>query len=199
MKVAFLHAQQDPKYAQAMVASVKRHMPKAELLQLTDEWTPEIEGCKAIRRHWDGNDAMIFKMTHLSKLDGEVLALDTDVIVQADVSGLFSMPFDVALTWRDGPIRGPKGEDITKLMPINCGVMFCRNPEFWRACIDFCMVHEIEHWCADQLTVPHVCRGFNTLRLHCDNFNYTPESATEDVSHRLIVHYKGDRKEWMLQ
>jgi len=198
VKVAFLHAKQDPKYAVAMVASVKRHMPGVEVLQLTDDTTTAIEGCTAVRLPWNGEEPMILKMTHLSKLTGDILALDTDVIVQADVSGVFSLPFDVALTWRDGPIRGPKGEDITKLMPINCGVMFCRNPEFWHACIQLCMVHEIEHWCADQLTVPHVARQFNTLRLHCDNFNYTPNSKNEDVNGRLIVHYKGNRKEWML-
>lgn len=198
MKVAFLHAQQEPTYANAMVQSVQRHMPGVELLQLTDEWTPELEGCRAVRKKWDGNDIMVFKMRHLSELEGEILALDTDVKVQADVSSVFALPFDVALTWRDGPIRGPSGQDITKIMPINCGVMFSRNPEFWRACVEFCMVHEVEHWCADQLTVPHVARGFNVLRLHCDNFNHTPNSRDEDVSSRLIVHYKGDRKDWML-
>ena len=36
MKLAFLHARQDPKYAVLMVESVKRHMPQAEIVQLTD-------------------------------------------------------------------------------------------------------------------------------------------------------------------
>ena len=199
MRVAFLHAGQDPKYAQVMVASVQRHMPGVEILQLTDMDTPAIDGCVPIRDAWDGTEPMFFKMTHLSRLSGDVLALDTDVVVQADLSGVFSLPFDVALTWRDGPIWGPKGEDITKLMPINCGVMFCRNAKFWEACLDWCRKHQCDHWCADQISVAYVARDFDVLSLHCNNFNHTPNKPDEDVSRRLAVHYKGDRKEWMLR
>ena len=199
MKVAFPFAKQDPKYAIAMVASVKRHMPNAEILQLTDDVTPEIEGCRAVRAKWDAGDSFtIFKLKHLTWMSDELLVLDSDVIVQADVSSVFKLPFDVAATWRDGPIRGPDGEDITKIMPINTGVMFCRNHGFWAACLQYCAEHSINEWYADQLSVAGVVGQFNTLRLHCDNFNYTPNSKNEDVNGRLIVHYKGNRKEWML-
>jgi hypothetical protein len=200
VKVAFPFARQDPKYAQVMVASVKRHMPNAEILQLTDDETPEIQGCRAVRMKWQGDDAFtIFKLKHLVWLSGDVLVLDSDVVVQADLSPVFELPFDVAATWRDGPIKGPKGDDITKIMPINTGVMFCRNHGFWSVCLQFCGEHFINEWCADQLSAPAAVRQFNTLRLHCDNFNYTPKSRDEDVSQRLVVHYKGDRKEWMLK
>ena len=198
MRVAFLHAGQDPKYAQVMVASVRRHMPGVEILQLTDETTPAIDGCAPVRLPWDGEEPMFFKMAHLARLHGDVLALDTDVVVQADLSGVFTLPFDMAFTWRDGPIRGPGGQDIAKIMPINCGVMFQREPRFWLACMDWCQQHKCDHWCADQLAVAHNAIFWDVLRLHCENFNYTPNKRTEDVSQRLVVHYKGDRKEWML-
>jgi hypothetical protein len=83
-------------------------------------------------------------------------------------------------------------------MPINCGVMFTRNPAFWAACLEWCAQHEVTDWYADQLSVAAVHKRWNTLRLHTDNFNYTPLKRHEDVSRRLIVHYKGDRKEWMV-
>lgn len=196
MKVAFLHARQDPKFAHFMLASVRRHMPAAELVHLTDEETPGIDGCRVVRGRWCGNP-MLLKMRHLSDLTGDVLALDTDVIVQADLSPVFYFPFDVALTWRDGPIWDQKGNDLTKIMPINCGVMFSRNPAYWAACLAWCARHDIQDWYADQLAVANV-RGFDVLRLHCDNFNHTPLQKADDVSGKYAVHYKGKRKEWML-
>jgi hypothetical protein len=81
-------------------------------------------------------------------------------------------------------------------MPINCGVMFSRSPAFWHACLEWCSGKDVG-WYADQLAVAAVWKRFNVLRLHCDNFNYTPRSRDEDVSSRYAVHYKGKRKEWM--
>jgi hypothetical protein len=167
-----------------------------EIIQLTDMETPAIDGCSVVRAEWIDNP-MIFKMQRLADLEGDILALDTDVVVNADLSPVFAFPFDVALTWRDGPIYAPDGTEVTQLMPINCGVMFCRNPEFWKACLEWCNIHEVKEWCADQLAVPRI-QGFNVLRLHCDNFNYTPFKQHEDLSRRLVVHYKGERKAWML-
>lgn len=197
MRVAFLHARQDPKYARVMVASVRKHMPHVQIMQWTDEDTPEVEGVdNVLRMPWDGHPTM-FRMKFLAASVGDILVLDTDVVVNADVSPVFTLPFDVALTWRDGPIMDGQGRDITKMMPVNCGVMFCRNAYFWKACLEFCRIHEIEEWCADQLTVPRI-HGFNVLKLHCDNFNYTPNGPSENVRNRLVVHYKGSRKDWML-
>lgn len=197
MIVAFLHAKQDPKYSEAMVRSVRANMD-AHVVQWTDEETPGVEGVDDVkRRPWRHGNPMIYKMEFLREQDSEALILDTDVIVQKDVGSVFSLPFDVALTWRDGPIYDPEGKDLTKIMPINCGVMFHRNPEFWEACLKWCEDKPVG-WYADQLAVAGVWKWFDVLRLHCDNFNYTPKSCDEDVSSRLIVHYKGKRKDWML-
>jgi len=195
MRVAFLHARQDPGYAQIMLESVRRHMD-VECLQLTDDSTRELTGCSVQRLPW-GDNPMIFKMQHLAQLTGDVLILDTDVVVQSDLSKVFAFPFDVALTWRDGPIYDPSGkQDVTKIMPFNCGVMWSRSQQFWHDCLMWCKDKPVG-WYADQLAVAAVSPEYHTLRLHCDNFNYTPGSATEDVSMRLAVHYKGNRKAWM--
>jgi len=195
MKVLFLHARQHDTCAKLMLASVRRHMD-AECIQLSDEDTPAIDGCEIARKPW-GDNPMIFKMQHLAEIEGDCLVLDTDVIVQADLSPVFALPFDVALTWRDGPIYDPTGRvDVTKTMPYNCGVMWSRTPQFWRDCLAWCKDKPVG-WYADQLAVAAVSKQYDTLRLHCDNFNYTPLSPSEDVSRRLAIHYKGNRKEWM--
>ena len=197
MIVAFFHAGQADTYARMAVASVKATMD-CQIVHLTDETTPGLDGCEVIRLPWDGKDPMVFRALHLSRLDGEVLSLDTDIIVQRDLSGVFAWPFDVALTKRDGPIRTPDGFDITKVMPFNGGVVFSRSRQFWREVHQWCENNKAEcGWFVDQMALAGVSRGFDVLTLHCDNFNYTPKSADEDVSRRFAVHYKGHRKDWM--
>jgi hypothetical protein len=181
-----------------MIRSVNRHMPFAKVMQWTDEETPVVKGADhVLRMPWDGDNPMLFKMGFLAANVGEVLALDTDIIVQADISSVFKLLFDVALTWRDGPIWDEDHQDITKIMPINCGVIYSREGGFWKDCLRWCDDKPVG-WYADQLSVAALYKQWNTLRLHTDNFNYTPLKKHEDVSRRFAVHYKGTRKEWML-
>ena len=193
MRIAFLHAKQNPKYADWMVAQAKSVVPGVELVQLTDA---SVAGCTVVRRHWDHDNPMIFRMEHLARLSGDVLVLDTDVALQADVSPVFGLPFEMALTWRDGPILDKMGNDITKIMPFNCGVMFQKDPTFWEDCLAWCSGKDVG-WYADQISVAMVAPTRNVLRLHCDQFNYTPRREDEDVSMRYAVHYKGNSR-WMM-
>lgn len=194
MKVAFLHARQNPVFAEIMLKSVRKHMPGMECVHLTDDDTPAIEGCTVIRKTWEKNP-MLFKMRHLSELDGETIILDTDVIVRADLREVFEYDFDVALTRRKGPIFDSNGNDVTIPMPYNCGVMFCRNPAFWKACLAWCPPDV--GWYADQLAVAAVSPDFHTMALDGNVWNYTPNGPDDDVSSKKVVHYKGLRKEWM--
>ena len=195
MKLAFLHVKQDPKCARMMVASVRK-FTNCEALQLTDQDTPVVDGCTPVRMDFAHDNLTMFKMEHLARLKGDSLVLATDIIVQRDISKVFAFDFDVALTWRDGPIWSDDGQDVAKIMPINCGVMFSRSPKFWEHCIEWSKQHP-GGWYSDQFAVAANWRRFNVLRLNCDNFNHTPNSKAEDVSRRYVVHYKGKRKEWM--
>lgn len=195
MRLAFLHVNQDPTLAYKMVESVRR-FADCEALQLTDMDTAAMEGCTPVRRVYDGENMTLFKLEHLASLPGDLLILDTDLIVQKDITKIFDFDFDLALTWRDGPIPDQDGNDITKLMPINTGVMFSRCQRFWQTCFEWSKEHP-GGWYSDQLAVSAQWRRFNIMRLHCDNFNYTPKSKDEDVSSRYVVHYKGKRKAWM--
>ena len=211
MKVVFLHAnfgegnrrpahhdqKESDLLAELVGESVRRSMPGAEIVQLTDEKTPAVEGCTVVRRQWKHDNPMLFRMEHFAEIDGEFLALDTDCIVQADVSGVFSLPFDVALTIRDKPVIDPKsGKDLSLVMPFNTGVIFSRNRDLWRMAVS--LVPENLGWYSDQLVMPKLASKFNVLKLHCDNFNYTPQVDGEDVSGRLIVHYKGKWRKHIL-
>lgn len=205
MKVVFLHVnlegnenrpahhyqKESDILASFMVESVRKAIPEAEVVQLTDEKTPAIDGCEVVRRPWTHGNPMVFRMEHYSEIEGEFLSLDTDCVVQHDVSGVFSLPFDVALTFREGPVLDPRtGADLAKVMPFNTGVVFTRNNGFWKKCLAMLPEKNLG-WYSDQLVISRVVRDFNVLKLHSDNFNYTPTTEGEDVSDRLIVHYKG--------
>lgn len=188
--------------AELMVASCKRHMPTVPVVHMRDEVTPEVPNCSSQVLPWDGKHLMTYRGDHLAALGrGDVLSLDVDVIVQRDLRPVFHRPFDVALTKRKGPIYGPDGVDITVAMPYNTGVMFCQRPEFWTRVSELIhsMPDELQTWWGDQIAVKTAAPEFRTLDLPCSIYNYTPATEDEDVSDKAVVHYKGNRKEWMLR
>ena len=201
MRVAFLHVRQSDELARKMVASARRHMD-CEIVQMCDDETA-LPGCVAQRIPWDGGGLMEYRLQHLAQIpDGDTLILDADVIVQHDLSPLFAFPFDLALTKRYDPILDCDGTDLAKVMPYNTGVMFSRRQQFWAACYEWIKTAPpgARKWYGDQMAVAALAPAWNVLNLHCDNFNYSPETEGEEVSDRLVVHYKGERrKPWMLR
>lgn len=204
--VAFVHVGNDRALPRAMVASVHRAMPDARVLHLADETTERVAGAdEIVRLPYDGVRLMTFRLRHFSNLEARhAVFLDTDVIVQEDLSALFAEPFDVALTRRDEAVPDPNGHDVAALMPYNTGVMVSRPEgwDFWRNALAYCerLPQEHQKWWGDQLAVQALAAVCPlTLReLPCSIYNYTPASQTEDVSTRHVVHYKGTRKAWML-
>jgi hypothetical protein len=204
MNVGFLHVGTDPTLPQIMVDSVKRNMPGVGIMQMTDETTPAVAGVDIVKRMpYDDGRLMTFRLEHLADLpNGYWLILDTDVIVQRDVSWVMHAicPAKIALTRRTGVILGPGGVNIVELMPFNTGVMFAKDTEFFKRAAAYCRTlpdHQ-QRWWGDQLSVKHVVdQGFHIAELSCADFNYSPDREDEDVSKRAIIHLKGNRKEWM--
>lgn len=201
IKVTFLHVGEDSRLPELMVKSVLKAMPGAEIIQMTDMVTPQIKGVSSVvRKPYDGY-LMTFRMAHLAELKGEWITLDTDIIVKKDLRHVFNESFDVALTRREGPIYDKDGIDIVTYMPYNTGVMFSRNSMFWKlAYKSLLMMPEQAHkWWGDQLSVRLTAENghFNVLELDCDTYNYSPETE-QDKKDCFVLHYKGKRKEWML-
>lgn len=206
MIVAFMHIVDDKKFKYTkndhrivpfMVESVKRTMPNVDIVHLTDEATESIPGTITYRRPFTHDNPTLFRMQQLKDLDGEVLILDTDIVVQKDMRHVFAFDFDVALTWRSDKIIDVNGVDLTKLMPYNTGVVFSRSRKFWEECVEWASDKEAG-WYTDQGAVAVISHNFNVLKLHCDNFNYAPFRKDEDLSSRYAVHYKGNRKSFIL-
>lgn len=188
--------------AERMVASCKKYMPTVPIVHMRDEATQEMDGCRSQVLPWDGKHLMTYRGDHLSALGRkDVLSLDVDVIVQRDLRKVFHKPFDVAVTKRKGPIYGADGVDITVPMPYNAGVIFAQTPAVWdrMAMLIRSMPDDLQTWWGDQIALKALAPEFNTLELPCSIYNYTPSTEDEDVSDKAVVHYKGNRKDWMLR
>jgi len=204
--VAFLHIGDDHVLPRIMLASVRRAMPEARIVQLTDETTaPMAQVDEVVRKPYDGTHLMTFRLRHMADLQPRnTLFLDTDVVVQHDLAFLFGQEFDVALTRRTGSIPDPNGVDGAALMPYNTGVMLSKASgwDFWRQSCEYCESLHEQHrrWWGDQFAVREIAARstFRVLDIPCDIYNYSPTFENEDVSARFVVHYKGRRKAWML-
>lgn len=201
MLVSFLHVGDDLSLAKIMVASAKRHIPNARLLMMTDSAEQRIDGCDLQVLPYDGERLMTYRVRHLAARDEPMIVLDTDVVVQDDLSHVFVKRFDVALTKRDGVLMH-NGQNIVKIMPYNTGVMFSRCRAFWQECLETLesAPENIQRWWGDQLAVRMAAESgrYRVLELPVAKYNYSPSSESEDVSNRLAVHYKGRRKQWMM-
>ncbi len=190
-----------------MVASVRRTMPRARIVHLADENTEAVAGVDEILRlPYDGDRLMTFRLRHFAALKPcHAVFLDTDVILQQDLSRLFRAEWDIALTSRDEAVPDPNGADVAALMPYNTGVMLSKPSgwDFWANAWRYCETLPLEHqkWWGDQLAVRAVAQGCPLVlrELPCSVYNYTPKADLEDLQECAVVHYKGKRKAWMLE
>ena len=197
MLVGFLHVGSDATLPTLMVKSAKKL--GYELLQMTDEETPVVAGVSRVSRlPWNKTRLMTYRMAHLAAQREPMCVVDTDILFMSDISDIWQRDFEAALTKREGPIYDKNGVDVAKIYPYNCGVMFCRNKEFWKYAFSICsrLPEQLQNWYGDQEGVKWASRKFRTLELPCDEWNYTPASL-EDTGNARILHLKGRRKPWM--
>lgn len=200
MKIAVQFAGNLPRdLAEVWYKNVRKHMD-CPIVHLTDMETEPLAFADEVQRV-DEPDICAAKFTHLSMLRGNVLNLDYDTLVQRDVSDVFNKRFDVALTkrnWKD---------DTKKLLylmsPHNTGVVFTRNPNFWADCLKrYRLYPPNKQWMVGQVCITEFANiyknKYKVIEIPAALYNHTPKTRDEDVSNRYIVHYKGNKKHWML-
>jgi len=186
------------------VASVKDAMPDARIVQFTNMDTLDLrEVDEVVRKPPRNMGLMESRMEHYATYPHEqMLLIDPDIIVQADVWDVFDEPFDVALTDRGGKALVLNGKDVSIVMPYNLGAAFSTGNQFWRRClVEMRGMSKVDRdWFGDQIAVGRVARAkiFQIKVLDLQQYNYTPKTKEEDVSSKFLVHYKGKRKAWML-
>lgn len=185
-------------YTGHFLQSVKGH----ELWHITDEETPGLPGCEVFRLP-KNEPFMFWRAKAYAAFNRPGLYIDTDIIVNRDPSPVMALDFDVALTKHWVPIRDPSGVNLTELMPYNGGVVFVKNADFWPHVVELMGQMQPEHkeWYGDQLALAHLAKQYYTVELPAKLYNYTPKvkehETGADLSDKWILHYKGNRKEWM--
>lgn len=200
LTVCFLHVGDLHHHEPKFIRSVLKTNPEAKIVQFTDFKSPEVPGVHEVRRDEINVPIFEYRWRAFATLKGNVACLDTDVIVRKDLSPIFKLDWDIALTRRDRPVIDPNGKDITQLMPFNAGVVFSRSPEWLLKVADTSTdLLKLDPWYGDQYALA-VCVKTQTqriLHLPAEIYNHTPKTQGLDVSRAWIVHYKGDRKGWM--
>lgn len=198
-----------PEVAALMVDSVRRHMPGAIIVQLTDEWTEAVPGVDTLIRMVKGADFINWRLRHMVEIGDtfeKILWMDYDVIAQSDLREVFDLhAFDIALTKRDATDSTISAE-ILRVCPHNMGVGWSWGSAwgFWRKALSIYQARpRRDGWMDGQIAIEQAIdevRSVNSLKvisLAASVYNYTPRSENEDLSGRKAVHYKGGRKIWI--
>ena len=148
----------------------------------------------------------------LTYLKNPTLFLDVDTLVLAP----FTFDADLMVTWRDSSSAGVS-EDLARLMPYNYGVIGAGSDVtateafIWmrQRCTEY---HSgLQDWYGNQTALRELVgpQGETEIVLPsgpitvdqfpCAKYNYTPESADEDLEGKFIVHPKGDRKDMFFE
>jgi hypothetical protein len=136
VNVGFYLTGAPPAWTPLMVQSVRDTMPHATLFQLTDETSTPADGIDGVLRlPWA--PLSLHRARHFANSRNDWLFIDTDVILQRDVSDVFGWDFDIAVADRNWT-KAPNGEyrtggqpDYVARFPYNAGVIFSRCPRFW--------------------------------------------------------------------
>lgn len=187
--------------AEQMIASANAVMPNVEIYHLTDGLTKSPQGVTDTIRIGGDMPMAIRRVSLHEQCKGDWLFVDTDIIFRKSVEHVFDEPFDIGLTNRDGTITH-EGK-YAEVMPYNIGVVFSRNPEFWTMVKGYLvqMPEKYQQWEGDQRIVCELMKhdhGFKVKILPGAIYNYPPKSA-DDSHDAAIMHYKGNRKKWLLQ
>lgn len=188
--------------AKALTRSVRQVMPKVDVVHFTDEQSRNIEGVDAVFRLQKAPMAQL-RMQHHANVSGDWLFVDTDVLFQQDVRGVFSRPFDIAYTDRDWDHLKPAA-GFTEEMPYNMGVVFSRSPQFWADVLERLrqLSKPERRWMGDQQVFCEVIAAnrYQCVALPGSRYNFPPSLDPEDTEspqleqQAAIVHFKGPRR-----
>lgn len=218
MNVAFYHIEQPTQaseeayvWARGLVQSVRRHMPLASILHLTDMTSRKVKGVDAVRRK-PSEPMALLRMRHQAGLRGDWLFVDTDVIVERSVEWIFGkFDFDIAITRRNWDHLKP-ATGFTERMPFNTGVMFSRCPHFFAEAYSRLRLlsKDSQHWMGDQEVINDMLNEdrprYVVKYLSGQRFNFPPHVKDPEAKARFkeamkqvhITHYKGALRKSLL-
>jgi hypothetical protein len=185
--------------ARIMIASVRKHMPVARIVQHSDMEYPQTDGVDEIRRRRFDGDHIQRRWSHMQDMmrygRENVLSLDCDVVVKRDVIDVFEQDFDIAMC------RTLDRRDLV----FNAGVIFAKpsGAGFWAEVLyEYAADPAImDEWEGSQTALTRAAdkSALKVRNLNFDIYNFTPNGPGVVPPTAQIVHYRGRRKRFMAQ
>lgn len=208
------------RYIQTMFASAKRFHPDCRLVVLSDRRTrfPPHPAAEIIRYKLDPKNPMMSRsiswLNYLRRADGHTIFLDSDILINGDLSPIFAEDFAVCFTYRDGDAK----------WPINAGINFAQGRHLAKAA-DFHArwlrryreAHrDYSVWGGDQDALRELFAAVDFARddcftqrfgdcdirfIPCAAYNFSTKIAEDMDGHypdARVLHFKGRRKPFML-
>lgn len=186
--------------ANLMIASIRRSMPHARIVQLSNLDFPRVEGIDDIFRHHNRGDfarwAYEALISFMQTCDDNIIQLGTDMVVMQNLSEVFNDDFVVAAS----PYPA-----ITRTDGAYCG-----DGVFWKFPAIDAVRDMLGQYNADIL-IQDGWEGYQTAMLRTfknktfkfksldfDTYNRTPNEPGTDLTGAKIVHYRGNRKTFMI-
>ena len=202
-------------YIQTMFASARHFHPGCRQVILSDRHTafpprPDIE---IIRCDLDAENPMMSRsiawLDYIRKVEGHTIFLDSDILINGDLSQVFDNDFAIALTYRD--------EDK---WPINAGINFAHGrhldvaARFYARWLESFRTHHhgSSVWGGDQDVLREMfaavdfargdtfCQeldGIKVMFIPCSIYNFSTSYQCEMDGHypeKKVLHFKGRRK-----
>lgn len=202
-------------YIRTMFASARRFHSECRQVILSDRRTvfPLHPDTDIIRYDLDAGNPMMARsmawLDYVKEAEGHTIFLDSDILINGDLSLVFDYDFDVALTYRD-----------EEKWPINAGINFAHGgriggaARFHRRWLGrFRSQHQLSSvWGGDQDALReifsavdfarddafcHDLDGIKVLFLPCSTYNFSTSMKCEMDGHypeKKVLHFKGRRK-----
>lgn len=198
--IVFYHISKEvPSYAEWCIKSIRKHMPHARIIQLTDMDTPEFMGVDEVRRSIPKHEATretvnYIGYQYLSEMDiNPSVFIDPDMIFNGSIGHLLNYDCDVLLATRANDDPVPAEYHI--MFPW-CSLMVVKNLQFWKDCYEILKRLPEQDWVNNMLAVRLVIRSgkYKTKVVDGNIYNALPFQYSKDV---IVYHYKLSDKSGM--
>lgn len=194
MNIAFYLDSKDPALVDCarLAIAAARAALGCDIFHLTTPTGPVLEG--VIRYEVVSNEPFGYRRPFIqSHMAGDTLFLGIDCIVRENILDIFSQDFDVAIATDMQP-----GSDQIK---YNADVVFSRSPQFWRDVAEACRGMDFSQWEDIEGAYTRIIDSgkYRTLILPGETYNYVPRGTSDDFSGVKVVHYRGQRKRWLVE
>ena len=189
-------------YAKIMVASIRRYMPDATIIQASDRHANPVLGInRIIKGDYDYQRHTLpgywFQHILATGLD-TMIHCDTDIIFANSIEEALQGDFDVAICKR--PPDDATSMAYRVLHPYNIGFIITKTLEFWDLCSGVMHTWYKEFtWDLPQHVIGLVINSgfFKVKFLDGAIYNRTPLTPDERDDNVKVWHFKGNRKQWM--